>query len=167
MLKGKKSKLFPFKKEPFQNWAKTIPTELPPMIAPRNNLWQSSQSIKDYQLIGMVCALSGVVIIIHIIWEILGPQQVVTKYLTKAVGTIWSSVFTLNIWTSWPILPLFDRSKLLLNKDKPCKPRSDTAVTSDLVFCVFWSVGLNILGKYGSTRWLNMTILVNARTVLS
>ena len=45
------------------------------------------QSIKDYKLFGMVGVLSGIVIFILAVWEILSPQQVVTRFVQNEVYT--------------------------------------------------------------------------------
>ena len=47
------------------------------------------QTIKDYQLIGIVCGLVGVVISIMVVWEIVAPQQIAVKELLTEVSIIW------------------------------------------------------------------------------
>lgn len=42
-------------------------------------------TIKDYQLIGLVCSMNFVIIVILIIWELVAPQYLLTKELTKEV----------------------------------------------------------------------------------
>ena len=45
-----------------------------------------SQRIQDYHLIGVVCALSGMITCIVVLWELLGPHEVIRKYLTDQVA---------------------------------------------------------------------------------
>ena len=44
------------------------------------------QSIKDYQLMGLVCILCGIILVILFVWEITDPQILVTKKLDKNVS---------------------------------------------------------------------------------
>ena len=44
------------------------------------------QTIKDYQLIGVVCSMCGVIIVILIIWEVTGPQVITIKELRHDVS---------------------------------------------------------------------------------
>ncbi|XP_052793069.1 gamma-aminobutyric acid type B receptor subunit 2-like [Mya arenaria] len=45
-------------------------------------------TIKDYQLLGIIAILVGVLSVVLIIWEILYPHHIVTDYLTKEVYQI-------------------------------------------------------------------------------
>ena len=44
------------------------------------------QSIKDYQLIGIVAGMSAVIVVILFIWELVGPQRLILKELTREVS---------------------------------------------------------------------------------
>ena len=62
-----------------------------------------SQRIQDYHLIGVVCALSGMMTCIVVLWEIIGPHEVIRKYLTEQVteqlhrGSYMSAHVLLNL----------------------------------------------------------------------
>ena len=44
------------------------------------------QTIKDYQLMAIICGLISVVLVVLISWEIVSPQQMVVKSLDKEVN---------------------------------------------------------------------------------
>ena len=55
------------------------------------------QSIQDYQLIGVVCALSVVMVIVLIIWEFVGPQALVVKELVHEVSLRIKGMYRLPV----------------------------------------------------------------------
>lgn len=44
------------------------------------------QTIKDYQLLGVVCGMIAIIVSILVVWEIVGPQRLIRKELTNEVS---------------------------------------------------------------------------------